>query len=307
MSSTESPERFGNFEIRSRIGRGGMAEVFRAVVTTGPRVGRVVALKRMLPEFVKNQQYVDLFCAETDLSRLLVHPNIVEVLDAGSVDGTYYMAMEFIDGRDLGAILARCRERQILLPVDFAIFLIHELLQALDAAHKATSKGGERLHVVHCDVSPSNLFISKTGEIKLGDFGIAKVRSVDPSRRKGIWGKVHYASPELIRSEDVLPQADVWAAAVMLYELLTLCRPFNGETIEEIAREILGAKPPLITDLRPEIPEAVESVLRMALHPDPDQRFHDAGAFVMALHPLFDDSIGTPLAIAAVVRGLFGA
>jgi len=284
-----------------------MAEVFRAEILSGARAGRIVALKRMLPEFVQNQQYVDLFCAETDLSRLLVHRNIVEVLDSGNVDGTYYMAMEFIDGRDLGAILGRCRERQILLPVDFAIFLIHELLQALDAAHKATSKTGERLHVVHCDVSPSNLFISKTGEIKLGDFGIAKVRSVDPSRRKGIWGKVHYASPELIRSEDVLPQVDVWAAAVMLYELLTLCRPFNGETIEEIAREILVAAPPAVTDLRPEIPESVESVLRMALHPDPDQRFHDAGAFAMALQPLFDDQIGTPLAIAAVVRGLFGA
>lgn len=304
---TEASERFGTFEILNRIGRGGMAEVHRARIIEGPLQGRVVALKRMLPEYVQNKQYVELFVAESELSTLLLHPNIVEVLEVGSIEGTYFMAMEFIDGRDLGAILARCRDRQILLPVDFAVFLVHELLQALDAAHKATSRKGERLHVVHCDVSPSNLFISKTGEIKLGDFGIAKVRAVDPSRRKGIWGKVHYASPELIRSEDVLPQVDVWAAAVMLYELLTLCRPFIGETIEEIAKEILGASPPRVTDLRPEVPEAVETVLRMAMHPELDHRFHDAGAFAMALQPLFDDQIGTPLAIAAVVRGLFGA
>ncbi|AKU90972.1 serine/threonine-protein kinase [Vulgatibacter incomptus] len=304
---TEQPARFGRFELLSRIGRGGMAEVSRAVVKEGPGAGRAVAVKRLLPEYVGNKQYVELFCAEAELSKSLVHPNIVEVLESGQVDGTFFMAMEFVDGRDLGAILGRCRERQILLPVDFALFLTHQLLLALDAAHKATSPTGQRLHVVHCDVSPSNLFISKTGEIKLGDFGIAKVRSVDPSRRKGIWGKVHYASPELLRNEDVLPQADVWAAAVMLYELLTLCRPFAGETIEEIGKEILDSDPPAVTDLRPEIPEAVESVLRMALHPVPDQRFHDAGAFAMALHPLFDDQIGTPLAIAAVVRGLFGA
>ncbi len=297
---------FGNFEVETRIGRGGMAEVFRAVFRAGPRKGRVVALKRLLPEFAGNAEYLDLFCGEADLSRMLQHPNIVEVLETGSVGETYYMALEYIDGRDLGQILARCRERQIQLPVDFAVFLAQKLLEALDYAHKAKSPSGKDLHVVHCDVSPSNLFISRTGEIKLGDFGIAKVRSLDASKRNGIWGKVHYASPELLKGEDVMPQADVWAAAVTLYELLTLCRPFVGESVDAIATEILRADPPPVTYLRPEIPEAVEGVLQMALHPDPEQRFHDAGTFANALGPLYNDLIGTPLAIAAVVRGLFG-
>jgi serine/threonine-protein kinase len=308
MSSTQRVQpQFGHFEIQGRIGRGGMAEVYKAAVTDGAYKGRTVALKRLLPEYAGNPQYVDLFVGEADLSRMLRHPNIVEVLESGAVADTYFMAMDFIDGRDLGAILTRCRERQILLPVDFALFLVQKLLEALDAAHKAVSPTGAPLQVVHCDVSPSNLFISRVGEIKLGDFGIAKVRAIDPTKRNGIWGKVHYASPELLRGGDVLPQADIWAAAVVLYELLTLCRPFTGESIEEIGKDILKADPPQVTWLRPEIPEAVERVLGMALHPDPEHRFGDAGTFAQALQPLYNERIGTPLAIAAVVRGLFGA
>lgn len=304
---TGAESTFGNFDIAARIGRGGMAEVFKGVFRQGPRKGRVVALKRLLPEFAGNPEYLDLFCGEADLSRMLTHPNIIEVLEVGAVDDVYYMALEFIDGRDLGQVLARCRERQIQLPVDFALFLAQKLLEALDAAHKAKGPNGRELNIVHCDVSPSNLFISRTGEIKLGDFGIAKVRSVDATKRNGIWGKVHYASPELLRGEDVTPQADVWAAAVTLYELLTLCRPFVGESIDAIATEILQSDPPAVTFLRPEIPESVGGVMQLALHPDPHSRFSDAGAFAAALAPLYDELIGTPLAIAAVVRGLFGA
>src|SRR5690606_2963090 len=198
MSSPErnksASTRFGNYEILARIGRGGMAEVSLARIVEGPRAGQEVALKRLLPELAKNPQYVDLFCGEADLSRMLVHPNIVRVYEAGAAEDTYYIAMERIDGRDLGQILARCRERRIVLPVDFALFLIHELLQALAAAHTAKGPNGQFLNVVHCDVSPSNVFISRMGEIKLGDFGIAKVWALDPSKRKGLWGKVHYAS-----------------------------------------------------------------------------------------------------------------
>jgi len=307
MSVQQVPAQFGHFEILGPIGRGGMAEVFKARVTDGPYRGRIVALKRLLPEYAKNEQYLDLFVSEADLSRMLKHPNIVEVLESGAIGDQWYMAMDYIDGRDLGAILNRCRERQILLPIDFALFLVQKLLEALDAAHKAVGPNGAPLHLVHCDVSPSNLFISKVGEIKLGDFGIAKVRAVDPTKRNGIWGKVHYASPELLRGGDVLPQADIWAAAVVLYELLTLCRPYTGESIEEIGKDILKADAPQVTWLRPEVPEAVERVLQMALHPDPEQRFHDAGTFALSLQPLYNELIGTPLAIAAVVRGLFGA
>jgi serine/threonine-protein kinase len=298
---------FGNFDLGERIGRGGMAEVFRAVFREGPRRGRVVALKRLLPQYAANDEYVDLFCAEADLSRMLEHPNVIQVLEAGSVGETYYMAMDFIDGRDVGQVLSRCRECRVRLPVDFAVFLAQRLLEALDYAHHATGPTGKPLNLVHCDVSPSNLFVSRTGEIKLGDFGIAKIRALDGHQRHGVWGKVHYASPELLRGEDPLPSADIWAAAVTLYELLTGERPFPGATVEEVAGAIVRADPAPPSTLRSDLPEPLERVLRMALHPDPRERFQDAGTFAAALGPLYDDRIGTPLAIAAVVRGLFGA
>lgn len=284
-----------------------MAEVYRASFRHGPRRGRVVALKRLLPQYVANAEYVDLFCAEADLSRMLRHPNIVEVLEAGSVGETYYMALEFIDGRDVGEVLNRCREHGVRLPVDFVVFLVQKLLEALDYAHRASGLSGKPLNLVHCDVSPSNVFVSRTGEIKLGDFGIAKIRALDNHARHGIWGKVQYASPELLKGHDPLPQADVWAAAVTLYELLVGERPFPGGTVGEIVAAILKADPPSPAELRHDVPEPLARVLRMALHPDPSQRFQDAGAFAAALGPLYDDRIGTPLAIAAVVRGLFGA
>ena len=306
-AAAANPAVLGNFDVRERVGRGGIAEVLRASFREGPRRGGVVALKRLLPKYAANAEYVDLFCSEADLSRMLRHPNVIEVLEAGSVGETYYMALEFIDGRDLGQVLARCRERRVQLPLDVAVFVAQCLLEALDYAHHARGPTGKPLNLVHCDVSPSNLFVSRTGEIKLGDFGIAKIRALDSHRQNGIWGKVHYASPELLRGEDPLPQADVWAAAVTLYELLAGERPFAGATVDEIAAAILRADPVPPSVHRPEIPEPLERVLRMALDPDPARRFHDAGTFAAALSPLYDDRIGTPLAMASVVRCLFGA
>src|SRR5438445_13662220 len=114
-----------------------MADVFKARALAGPRAGQTIAIKRLLPELAKDQRYVDLFLGEADLSRLLHHPNIIETFDAGELNGTYYMAMEYIDGRDVGMVLARCRERNIMLPIDFALFLTSQVLGALYYAHNA--------------------------------------------------------------------------------------------------------------------------------------------------------------------------
>src|ERR1700730_8990837 len=175
-----------------------MAEVYKARVVEGPRADRVVALKRLTPRLASDPEAVDLFCGEADVSAMLKHPNIVEVFEAGVVDEVYYLAMEFVDGRDLALILGRCRERKIFLAVTFA------------------------LHIVHCDVSPSNLFISRLGEIKLGDFGIAKVRSLGDSDQNGtLWGKLAYLAPEQLERRPLSPQVDLWGAATILYEALT--------------------------------------------------------------------------------------
>ncbi|WP_426746695.1 serine/threonine-protein kinase [Myxococcus faecalis] len=310
MSQTPSPPKaqrvFGPYEILSVLGKGGMAEVYRARVLSGPREGWTVALKRLLPALTADPDSVTLFSREAQLSKQLHHPNIVTVLDAGELEGIYFIVMELVDGRDLGQILRRCKVRGIPLPLDFAVYLGKVLLEALAYAHSATGAQGEPLGIVHCDVSPSNLFISRVGEIKLGDFGVSRVL-VDGKLQEGeVLGKPYYLSPESLLGE-VSPEADLWAATVVLYELLTLERPFTGATPDEVFQAIRSRAYRPLRELRPEVPEALEDVMRRAFSARPEDRFTTAESFAQALAPHYDERVGTPLAIAAVVRGLFGA
>lgn len=298
-------QRFGHYELQTLVGRGGMAEVYQALELAGPRAGRPVAIKRLLPKLERDPDYVRLFIGEAELSRRLRHPNIVEVIESGVAEGEHFMAMEYVDGRDLARILRRCQERRILLPIDFALFLGVTLLEALSFAHAAPGDDGRPLGIVHCDVSPSNLFISKTGEIKLGDFGIARARTVEP-RSGELHGKVHYLSPEGLHGE-MDRRVDLWAAAVTVYQLLLNQRPFTGKNAEEIGLAILSTSPPALRERRPEIPAALDAAVMRGIAPDPAERYPSAAHFALALRPHFDERIGNPLAIAAVVRGLFGA
>jgi eukaryotic-like serine/threonine-protein kinase len=300
-----APRILGNYEILSQLGKGGMAEVFRARVLSGPREGWRVALKRLLPALTKDPASVSLFAAEAHLTKQLNHPNIVQVLDVGLVDGQYFIVMNLVDGRDLGQLLRRCKHRGIHLPLDFAVYLGQVLLDALSSAHGATGPQGEPLGIVHCDISPSNLFISRFGDIKLGDFGVARLR-VDGVLQGGeVLGKPYYLSPESLQGA-ISPQVDLWAATVVLYELLTLQRPFTGSTPEEVFTKIVYRDylPPSL--LRPEIPEALDEIIHRGFAIDPEDRFPSAQAYAEALVPHYDERVGTPLAIAAVVRGLFG-
>ena len=298
---------FAHYDIEVMVGKGGMAEVYRAKVLEGPYAGRTVALKRLLPELSKDPHYVKLFTAEAELSKQLHHPNVVEVLEAGVHRDVYYIVMEFVDGRDLGQVLTRCRQRGIQLPVDFAVFLVKTLLDALAYAHNLRGEDGFPLHLVHCDISPSNLFISRTGEIKLGDFGIAKVKSLEGAQSGDkVWGKAYYLSPEQLDGR-IEPSADIWAAVATLYELITNERPFVGKNADEVARRIRHQDYVPLLERRPEAPEALAAVIALAFSREPHERYQTASDLAEAISTYYNADIGTPLAIAAVVRGLFGA
>ncbi|HYI00481.1 serine/threonine-protein kinase [Hyalangium sp.] len=303
---TPRPTRvFGNYELLAPLGKGGMAEVFRARVLAGRYEGWNVAVKRLLPSLTGDPSSVESFIREADLSTQLDHPNIVKVLDVGIAEGTYYIVMELVDGKDLAQILRRCKQRGIPLPLDFAVYLGKVLLEALAYAHTAVDAQNTPLGIVHCDVSPSNLFISRLGEIKLGDFGVARV-FVDGSREGGeVLGKPYYLSPESLRGI-VTPEADLWAATVVLYELLTLERPFTGNTPEEVFFNIRHRRYRPIHVLRPEVPELLEELVSRGFAARIEDRFPTAESYAQALTPHYDELVGTPLAIAAVVRGLFG-
>jgi serine/threonine protein kinase len=305
VSDARPKRQFGNYEIMSLIGRGGMAEVFRARPLTGARANQVVALKRLLPELAKDPTYVDLFAGEADLSKFLDHPNIVKIYEVGVIRDVYFMVMELIDGRDLARVLRKCKQRNLPLPVDFALYIQRTLLDALVYAHSATGPSGKPLEIVHGDVSPSNVFISRLGDIKLGDFGSARVRGV-ASEAGVIAGKPYYLSPAMLEGT-VTTEADVWAATVSLYELLTLERPFAGSTQEEVFAAIRERSYRPVHELRPDIPRAIEALVDRGFSSLTDERFGSAQEFASELDGLYDPNVGTPLGIASVVRGLFGA
>jgi serine/threonine protein kinase len=296
--------RFGRYEILQLLGRGGMAEVYKARVVEGARAGETVALKRLTPRMTHDPEAVDLFCGEADVSGMLKHPHIVEVFEAGVVTEVYYLAMEYVDGRDLALILARCRERGIFLPMNFAVHIALAALDALAYAHAAVGPTGIPLHIVHCDVSPSNLFVSRLGEIKLGDFGIAKVRALGEAHGHTVWGKLAYLAPEQLRQAPPSPLVDLWGAAAILYECLTNQRVVRGSN-EEMMEALREGHIAGIESHRPDVPPGLSDVVHKGLEIDPALRWQTADQFAAALRPYHDEISGGALGIASVVRGLF--
>ncbi|GEJ58763.1 hypothetical protein AMYX_35040 [Anaeromyxobacter diazotrophicus] len=292
----------GGYEVERRIGRGGMAEVFLGREVGGPRAGRAVAIKRLLPALARDAAQLALFAREAELARRLSHPGIVEVLAAGAEGGTAYLVMEYVDGCDLARLLAACNARALRLPVDFALFVAHAVAEALAAAHAARDARGEPLGIVHCDVSPSNVFVSRTGEVKLGDFGVARVAGEGAER--AAFGKVRYLAPELLRGGPVGPAADVFGLGAVLFELLTGAPAFPGSEAEAVLQELVAGPRRAPSSSRPEVPGAVDALVAQALAPAPGDRPKSAAALGDALASLYDPSIGTPLAIAALVRGV---
>jgi serine/threonine-protein kinase len=231
--------------------------------------------------------------------------SIVKTYEVGQIRDTYYMAMEFVDGRDVGAVLKQCRERQISLPMPFALYFVKTLLEALDYAHTLRSPSGRAMGLVHSDVSPSNLFIARYGEVKLGDFGVARAGAGTVVPEAAISGKPHYLPPEAERGE-LSQAADLWAATVLLYELLTLQRPFDGASPEQVLKAVRAGNWTPLRKLRPDIPQDVAALVQRAFAKDPAARFPSARAFSDAVTPLYDDRSAPPLAIASLLRGLFG-
>jgi serine/threonine protein kinase len=299
-------KRFAGYEIEALIGRGGMADVYRARAVAGPRAGQTVALKRLRPELARDPQYLDLFHREAAVTCRLDHPTCIEVFETGVAGGAPFIAMEYVDGRNLRQILNQCIERRILLPIDFAAFLAHQVAVALGHAHDGVDRSGRPLGIVHCDVSPSNVFISRLGEIKLGDFGVALAAGADAPAGGAAFGKIHYLAPEQIRGERPVPATDLFALGAMTFELLTNQHAFPGRDVNEVGQAILAGRLRAPSEVRPEIPFELDVLVLRCLAPSIEERWPSAAAFADEVASRYDPAIGTPLAIASVVRGLFG-
>jgi serine/threonine protein kinase len=278
------PVSFGKYLLLEKIGSGGMAEIYRAKTFGAHGFEREYAVKKILPNRLDDREFIEMFVDEARLAAQLHHSNIVQVYDLGDVGNQCYIAMECVHGKDLLALLARCDSLNVKLPLKLVFLVVTEVLKGLDFAHKAKDRKGERLNLVHRDVSPCNVLLSYHGEVKLGDFGVAKA-SVQRNRTEAgmLKGKIGYMSPEQIGGERIDHRSDLFAAGVLLFELLTMRRLFTGQSDLEVMLKIRDGK--LEEDLKDLhfLPEVIQRVAIKALAQNRQDRYQSAGEMLQDL------------------------
>lgn len=265
------------YQITERIDAGGMAEVFRGKISSLKGFEKEIAIKRILPSLTQDQRFVRMFLDEAKLSLFLNHANIVQVFDIGEADGTYFIVMEFIDGANLKGILNALAQIQRRLPIEQAVFIAIEICKGLDYAHERKGPEGQPLKIVHRDVSPPNVLVSRDGEVKLTDFGLAKaviqLEHTDPGIVKGKFG---YLSPEAAYGESVDPRTDIFAVGIVLWEMLAGRRLFLGETDLKTLEQVRQAHVPALAQYDVAAPPELERILHKTLNRDRDKRYHSA-------------------------------
>jgi serine/threonine protein kinase len=276
--------RVGTFELIDRLGYGGMAEVYVARATSGSAAGRRVAIKRILPQFGRDPRFVSMFCDEARISAALSHPNIVQVLDFGEDGGELFMVMEYVDGVSCAKLLRAVAARGQRFPVSVALYVAREVLSALAFAHDAWDENGRPLGIVHRDVSPGNVLIARTGEVKLTDFGIMRSEFITRRTYPGeLKGKLGYMAPEQVVGKEVDPRSDLFALGIVLAEML-IARPlFPGPGEMDILTRIFEADLGVLEQSREDIPDEVFGILKTALARERAGRFANAAAFLQAL------------------------
>ena len=275
---------YGKYHLLQRIAVGGMAEIYRAVSTSIGGFTKEVALKRILPHLSTDAEFISLFIDEAKLTVPLSHRNIVQVFDFGRIENNYYLAMEFVDGKDLTQVLIKQSRRRRTVPLEVAFYIASETLRGLEYAHTRRGPSGEALGVVHRDVSPHNILVGFDGEVKIADFGIAKARMKVSLTRPGVvLGKFAYLSPEQARGQPVDARSDVYSAGITFYETLTGRRLFYSEDPAQVLAKVRNPRVPPPSRYNPLIPPVVDELALKALAEDPDARFETARAFGDAL------------------------
>jgi serine/threonine-protein kinase len=265
-------ERYGDYELIRYLTAGGMADLWLA---RSQRFPGDLVVKRIQPRYVEMTRVVKMFIDEGRIAQALDHPNIVKVLDVGHENGTYFIAMEYIPGRDLLAICRRGIEVGNFLPRHLAVAILAQAARGLVYAHEKSDDDGTPLRVVHCDISPGNIVVGWGGTVKLVDFGIARATIMLRESDHSVAGKYNYMAPEQIRGEAIDGRADLFALGVILYELTVGKRLFRGRP-EQVIRLVLDepiAKP---TELRPDFPASLEHIIMRALERDPARRYQTA-------------------------------
>ncbi|HEX9103674.1 MAG TPA: serine/threonine-protein kinase, partial [Polyangia bacterium] len=237
------PIPFGKYLLVERLAQGGMAEVFRAVYQGAAGFEKQVAVKRILPVFDGTREFVAMFVDEARIASSLTHVNIVQVSDFGELDGSYYLAMELVDGVDLGRLREAASRRGLRIPVPIVAYIVAEAARGLAYAHEKRGGDGAPLGIVHRDVSPQNVLVSYAGEVKIADFGIAKATGKLHKTESGaVMGKIRYMSPEQINGEPLDGRSDVFALGTIFWELLVGAALWNGDNPGLVSDQVRHAK-----------------------------------------------------------------
>ncbi len=264
------------YRVIKRLASGGMAEVFVAESAGIEGFKKQVAIKRVLPQLSKKEQFIAMFLDEARLSAHLSHSNVVSVFDIGVGDGTYFIVMEYVDGADLKAVVEHRKKINRTLPVEAAVFIAAKMCQGLAYAHELENDG-KHLHIVHRDITPANVLITKYGEVKIVDFGLAKASSQLAESDAGvIKGKFGYLAPETVLEQGVDQRVDVFAVGIILWEMLSGKRLFFGDTDFATVRLVRDAVIPPITKINGAVPAELERLLARVLAKDPANRYGTA-------------------------------
>jgi eukaryotic-like serine/threonine-protein kinase len=280
----KAPVKFDEYYLIERVAVGGMAEVFKGVSYGAEGFERVSAVKRVLPHVAEDKDFIEMFIDEAQIAAQLQHPNIGQVYHLGQRDERYFIAMEFISGQDLRAIFDRARELQQPLDLAWCAYIIREVCGALEYAHLKRDSQQRPMHLIHRDVSPQNILVGYDGGVKLIDFGIAKASNKINKTQVGILkGKFSYMSPEQARGHQLDPRTDLFALAIVLYELITLERCFLGQTDFSTIERVRNIEYTSPRKIRRDIPAALEKIVQKGLSRDPNDRYQSASDFQEAL------------------------
>jgi serine/threonine-protein kinase len=276
------PAELGRYVLLEELGSGGMASVYLGKMRLTGGLERLVAVKTIHDHLAHQPSFVDMFLDEASIATQITHPNVCSVHDFGEVGGTYYLAMEYLVGEPLSEVVRRLQDGAAeegvadVLPF-LAARVVADACEGLHAAHETRGTRGQRLEVVHRDVSPQNLFVTYDGAVKVVDFGCAKAIQRITQTSAGIFkGKVAYAAPEQLKIEPLDARTDVWALGVCLWEALTLRRLFKREAPMATARAVLSEPIPRADDVEPSVPPELADVAQRALARDPMDRYQSA-------------------------------
>jgi serine/threonine-protein kinase len=300
---------YGQYMLVRKLAEGGMAEIFLAKRLGADGFERNVVIKRMLPHLSALPDFVEMFRDEARLAARLVHPNVVQIHELGFTEDCYYICMEYLPGEDFSTTVRTASYRGEYVPVPLVMRVLADAARGLHYAHDFTDESGKPLNIVHRDISPSNLYVTYEGQVKVLDFGIAKAESRLAQTRTGVVkGKYVYMAPEQARGAEVDRRADVFSLGVSLYEAVTHVRPFSRDNDLAVLNALLAGdfQPPRA--LRPDLSPDLEAVVLKAMAYEPAHRYATAGEFADALDALLARESNRPTGstLAAYLRQSFG-